>query len=200
MFEGVKNIFMVGIEGSGMRGLAYLFAKQGFDVAGEDDTAAERREIDGYTIVPQADAAAAVRAADVLVYSDAVKGDHQLRILAEEQGIKQMPYQEALGVFAKQYTTLAVTGTHGKSSTTAMLAHILVEAGYDPTVLVGASLDVFGGRNARAGKGEYFVVEADEYRRHFLALEPTHIIITSIDFDHPDYFTSLEDVEAAYSE
>ena len=200
MFEGMKNIFMVGIEGSGMRGLAYLFAKQGFDVAGEDDTAAERREIDGYTIVPQADAAAAVRAADVLVYSDAVRSDHQLRILAEEQGIKQMPYQEALGVFAKQYTTLAVTGTHGKSSTTAMLAHILVEAGYDPTVLVGASLDVFGGRNARAGKGEYFVVEADEYRRHFLALEPTHIIITSIDFDHPDYFTSLEDVELAYSE
>lgn len=191
---------MVGIEGSGMRGLAYLFAKQGFGVVGEDDTVPERREIDGYTIVPQAGTAAAVRTADILVYSDAVKDDHPLRRLAEEHGIKQIAYQEALGIFAKQYTTLAVTGTHGKSSTTAMLAHILIEAGFDPTVLVGASLDVFGGRNARAGKGKYFVAEADEYRRHFLALAPAHIIITSIDFDHPDYFTSLADVEAGYSE
>ncbi|MBI3255893.1 MAG: hypothetical protein HYZ63_02885 [Candidatus Andersenbacteria bacterium] len=200
MLNGAHTIFMLGIEGSGMRGLAFLLTQRGLTVAGSDDKVTEKRQIHGYTVVPESEAAKALGESDVLVYSDAVKSDHPLRVLAQEQGKRQLAYQEALGEFAKEFQVLAVTGTHGKSSTTAMLAHILIEAGQDTTVLVGASIPQFGGRNARAGKGKYLVVEADEYRRHFLALFPAHVIITSIDFDHPDYFSGLPDVENAYSE
>lgn len=191
---------MLGIEGSGVRGLAFLLGRRGLTVVGSDDKITESQQIDGYTVVTEADTAARLATADLLIYSDAVKSDHPLRVAAQERGKRQLPYQEALGEFAKEFRVLAVTGTHGKSSTTAMLAHIAVEAGLDPSVLVGASIPQFAGRNARAGKGAYLIVEADEYRRHFLALSPAHIIITSIDFDHPDYFSGLPDVEAAYSE
>ncbi len=200
MFDGKKNIFMVGIEGAGMRALAYLLTCKGLVVTGSDFSVAQEKTIEGYTVLPEEEAAARFEGTEVLIYSDAVPSNHPLRQLSQEKHILSLPYQEALGEFARDFEVLAVTGTHGKSSTTAMLSHILVEAGVDPTVIVGASIPAWEGRNARSGKSNYLVVEADEYRRHFLALRPKHLIITSVDFDHPDYFSSLQDVEQAYSE
>jgi UDP-N-acetylmuramate--alanine ligase len=200
MFEKGQHIFMVGIEGSGMRALAFLLTQRGVLVSGSDQSVEQKKTIGEYEVMPENDAPGAFTGSDLLIYSDAVKADHPLRELAQNTHVPQLPYQEALGEFAKDFVVLAVTGTHGKSSTTAMAAHILVEAGLDPTVVIGASIPAWGGRNARAGKGTYLLVEADEYRRHFLALHPHHVVITSVDFDHPDYFTSLEDVEKAYGE
>src|SRR3989344_6300007 len=105
----------------------------------------------------------------------------------------------AVGELAKNYRTLAVTGTHGKSSTTAFIGHILSAAGLDPTVQLGASVVTWPLGNARAGTGDYFIVEADEYRHHFLSLVPAHAIITTIDFDHPDFFKDSTAVEQAYA-
>src|SRR3989344_3894502 len=123
----VKSIFMLGIEGSGMRGLAYLLDKRGKKVRGVD------RDYD------QVKAEAGLTQSAILIYSDAVDAGHPLRQLARLKDIPELPYHEALGELAAEYTTIAVAGTHGKSSTTAMLAHIMIEENLDPTVLVGAS-------------------------------------------------------------
>lgn len=189
----MRTSLFLGIGGAGMRGLALLLESNGEVIIGFDDN---------HTLSPLslAQALEKLSTCDRVVYTDAALATHPLREAATTAGIACVPYQKALGEFSKNYTTIAVTGTHGKSSTTAFLSHICSQAGLDPNVLVGASLPAYGGKNAHAGKGKYFIVEADEYRRHFLELSPHSIIITSIDFDHPDAFTSLDDVEHAYGE
>lgn len=205
-----KRVFMLGIGGSGMRGLAKLLAGQGKKVVGSDQQyellreAADMQELEIVADATPSDSPLAggelLEKSDVLVYTDAAENAHPLRELARQKNIPELGYHEALGEFSRGFRTIAVTGTHGKSSTTAFLAYILIEAGLDPSVLIGAPVPWLGGGNSRVGKSDLFVVEADEYRRHFLTLAPEHAIITNIDFDHPDYFTSREDVEAAYKE
>lgn len=183
----------IGIGGSGMRGLAYLRQQQGETIIGYDDN-------QNNTKCSLEEAISALPTADRIIYSDAVLEDHPLRTQARKLGKRELPYQQALGEFSAGYTTVAVTGTHGKSSTTAFLAHIAIKNDIDPTVLVGANMPTLPGGHARFGTSKYLIVEADEYRRHFLELTPTHIVITSVDFDHPDAFSSLQDTEDAYSE
>lgn len=185
-------ILFLGAGGTGMQGLAYLYRESGNTVLLYDDNP----DIDGVSLPEAIDRLSNI---SLLVYTDAAPDTHPLRKAAAEKGIKQLPYHEALGKFSQNYKTIAVTGTHGKSSTTAFLAHMCVEAGIDPTVLIGAKMAGLNG-HARLGKGKYFIVEADEYRRHFLALSPSHGIITTVDFDHPDAFSSITDVEHAYSQ
>ncbi len=192
-----QSIFMLGIAGSGMRGLAWLLAESGKKISGADrtsDATLDKR----FEIATASNQATTLSKCDLLIFSDAVPVTHPLRVLADNMLIPSLPYQNALGEFASQLQTLAVTGTHGKSSTTAFLAHIMVEAKVDPTVLVGAAIKGWPGQNARLGHSQYFVVEADEYRQHFLTLQPSCVIITSIDFDHPDYFSSLQAVTKSY--
>lgn len=189
----MKTSIFLGIGGAGMKGLAYLLRERGETVIGYDNNA-------DVSEVSLEEALAALSTADALVYTDAAVGSHPLREAARTHHVSQVPYQAALGEFSQGYTTIAITGTHGKSSTTAFLAHILMEAGLDPSVLVGASMPSLKGLHAQLGKSKYFIVEADEYRKHFLELSPSHIIITTIDFDHPDAFSSLQDVEHAYEE
>lgn len=190
----MKTIFMLGIGGTGMRGLAKLLAAQGNKIIGSDqqyEIIKDWPDLKAYEFSDELKG-------DLLIHTDAAEKDHPLIQAAKKKNIPVMAYQEALGEFSKQFTTIAVTGTHGKSSTTAFLAHILIENGKDPNVLIGAPMAAWGGTGARAGKGDLFVVEADEYREHFLTLSPAHAIIVSVDFDHPDYFKSREDVQRAY--
>ncbi|OGY36599.1 MAG: hypothetical protein A3E36_03345 [Candidatus Andersenbacteria bacterium RIFCSPHIGHO2_12_FULL_45_11b] len=187
----MQPILFIGIGGSGMRGLAYLLEQQGNCIIGYDDAP-------GLTRCTLAEATDAMHTAQYVVYTDAAPKDHVLRAAARAHKIPEYGYHEALGKFSQRYATLAVTGTHGKSSTTAFLAHILISAGLDPTVLLGASMPSLAGKHAQLGKGAYFIVEADEYRNHFYELHPSEIIITSIDYDHPDAFSSLQDVEKSY--
>jgi UDP-N-acetylmuramate--alanine ligase len=192
-------IIMLGIAGTGMRGLGFILHAQGQEIIGVDDDVVDDGTLTFAKMVMASEAAGYVAKAERLIYSDAVKEDHPLRQAAVVAGILQDSYQAALGKLTAPFTLLAVTGTHGKSSTTGMLAAVLEKADFDPTALVGAPVPAWENRNALFGDSEYFVIEADEYREHFLTLQPKHIIITSIDFDHPDFFKSLADVEMAYS-
>ncbi len=196
------TIFMLGIGGAGMQAQAQLLHAHGHTIVGSDIDVTKLAALpyfSAFTILPEDQATPLLESAELLIYTDAVTLDHPLRQYAQSKKIPQLMLFEAAGVLAQNFTCIAVTGTHGKSSTTAFLSHILSNAGIDPTVQLGARVVGWPLGNARVGQGKYFVVEADEYRQHFLHFNPAHIIITSIDFDHPDFFKNIDDVKQAYA-
>jgi UDP-N-acetylmuramate--alanine ligase len=134
------------------------------------------------------------------VYTEALAIDHPERAAAQKRGIRSVSYFRALGDLSEPYNVVAVSGTHGKSSTTGLLAKVLIDAGKDPTVIVGTKLPDLDGRNWRAGKSDLFLLEACEYRRSFHALTPDTIVITTVDGDHYDYYASLDDYHRAFVE
>lgn len=176
---------------------------QGHTVTGSDRTESELLEDlrgQGITVSLVQDGTAIPEGCDLFVYTEALSQDHPERKAAAERGIRSISYFAALGELSEPFDVLAVSGTHGKSSTTGMLAKILVDAGKDPTVVVGTKLPDLGGRNWRAGKSKLFLLEACEYRRSFHALSPDTIVITTVDGDHFDYYASLDDYHRAFTE
>jgi UDP-N-acetylmuramate--alanine ligase len=135
---------------------------------------------------------------DLVIYNRAIPKDNPELLAARAQGIKTLPYAEALGEITKQYTTIAITGSHGKSTTTALAGLALVKAGYDPTVLVGTILKEFGDKNVRIGKSKYLVLEADDYGAAFLDYSPVISIVTNIDREHMDFYKTFANVENAF--
>jgi UDP-N-acetylmuramate--alanine ligase len=140
--------------------------------------------------------------AELLIYSDAVPSSNPERVRAKEMGIPEMSYFEALGVISKDARTIAVAGTHGKTTTTGMLAKILHECDKEPTVIVGSIVRDFpgrtGGSNFLLGKEDLLVVEACEYRDHLLKLHSDIFVITNIELDHTDYFPSFEALQETF--
>ncbi len=134
----------------------------------------------------------------LVVYSPAVKEDNPELKEARRIGIKCQSYPEALGDLTKKYFTIAVSGTHGKSTTTAMLALILIKAGLDPTVIVGTKLKEFGNSNFRMGKSKILVIEACEHEASFLNYSPKMIVLTNIEKEHLDYYKNLENILKAF--
>lgn len=195
-----RRIFLIGGAGTGMQGLAHILAAKGNLIAATDTNFPELTRVAATTfeIVPEEAALPLLKKSDLVIYSDAVPAAHPLRRAAQKNNHTVLGYHEAVGQLSQKYTTIAITGTHGKSSTTALLGFIAAEAGLDPTVLLGAPMPAWNGAHARAGNSSLFIVEADEYRDHFLALAPTYGVITSIDFDHPDYFDSPAAVMQSY--
>lgn len=198
---GYQRIVLLGIGGAGMRGLAIILAHQGATIWGVDREDPQLPTQARITFFKENEPGAdeSIKAADLVIHTDAVSIDHPLLAVARAAARPTMVYHEALGSISQGMRTLAVTGTHGKSSTTSMLAHIFVAEGLDPTALVGAPVPAWEGMNARVGNSKWFIVEADEYREHFLAIQAESAIITAIDYDHPDFFTSLSDVESSFS-
>ena len=193
---------MLGAGGTGMRNLAFLLREGGAPVFAADanqNAAQKIAALRGTTVIGEAEAHARIADVNLVVYSDALPQDHGLLEAARAGGKHVLSYHEMVARLAGGKKLVAVAGTHGKSSTAAMLARILIDADLDPTVLLGADVLEWQGRGARAGKGAFFVVEADEYRNHFLSYTPAHVVITSIDFDHPDYFSSLAAVRQSFS-
>lgn len=135
---------------------------------------------------------------DLIVYTIAIPDNHPELVRARELQIPCKTYPEMLGLISSNKFTIAVAGTHGKTTTTAMIAETMIEAKLDPTVIVGSLLK--SGSNFVAGHGNYFVVEACEYRRSFLNLSPKIIAITNIDNDHLDYYKDLTDIQNAFTE
>lgn len=193
---------MVGIGGIGMSALAQYYESQGIRVEGSDRESSIITELlaqKGIAVTIGQKAENVPQDAKLLIYSDAVPADNPERAQAEALGTPQTSYFEALGRAAEGKRVIAVAGTHGKTTTTAMIGKILADAGQDPTVIVGSIAADFGS-NFRAGKSDLFVVEACEYRRHFLLFKPEVLVITNVEWDHTDYFKNLGALEAAFEE
>lgn len=193
---------MIGVGGIGMSGLARLFLHEGKEVSGSDRAPSDithALEQEGVKFYPEQVAGNVTNDVDLVVYTEAMAKDHPEMAAAAALKVPMMNYFEALGLVANEYYLIAVAGTHGKTTTTAMLIDIFEEAGLDPTAIVG-SLCSKTKSNYRAGKSKYFIVEACEYKRDFLHLEPDILVLTNIEAEHLDYYKDLADVQSAFHE
>lgn len=189
MKHKVKNIHFVGVGGSGMSGIAEVLANQGFRVSGSDlaDSTTTRRLKSLGVNIMHGHASENVASADALVVSTAVKEDNPEVIAARERRVPIVPRAQMLAELMRFKQGIAVAGTHGKTTTTSLVASILGEAGLDPTFVIGGRLNS-AGANARLGTGEFLVAEADESDASFLFLSPVISIITNIDADHMETY------------
>ena len=184
-----------------MSGLAEILLMRGIAVSGSD--AAQNKKTGelaslGATISVGHDAKN-VNGADTVVYSSAIDEHNVERIAAEQRSIRIVRRADFLGEIVRDHITIAVAGTHGKTTVTSMIAAILIEAGLDPLVLVGASVKELGGKNSRAGAGKIAVIEADEYDRSFLALGGSYIaVMTSLEAEHLDTYGDVESLKDAF--
>lgn len=189
---------MVGIGGIGMSALAQLLAHEGKKVSGtdrEDSPVVEMLTKQGIEIT--IDIGGMPEGTELLIYSDAVPASNAVRQQAKENNIPQLSYFEALGEASRGKRTIAIAGTHGKTTTTGMLAKILSDAGKKPTAIVGSIVRDFGS-NFLAGKDDLFVVEACEYRDHVLKLDPEILVVTNLELDHTDYFPDLAALQETF--
>jgi len=197
------KIYCSGIGGIGLSAYASLQNAEGNEVLGSDRTETDlTRELEksGIKVFYDQDGSHVPKDCDLFVYSEAIPVDAPERMNAQEYGIAQKTYFEALGEYSKDKFVVAVCGTHGKSSTTAMAAKVLVDTGKDPTIVVGTTLPDLDGKNWRKGSGDIFLMEACEYRRSFLHLSPNIILMTNADGDHLDAFKGVEDYQDAFVE
>ena len=198
----IKRAHFVGIGGIGVSAIARMMLAEGKIVSGSDtsDSAIidELRKL-GAKIFIGHSADNVADDVDLIVYTPAAAADNPELKRAAKMGISALSYPEMLGIISKNKYTIAISGAHGKTTTTAMIAKILIDAGKDPTVIVGSLLKDQGS-NFVAGKSEYFVVEACEYKKSFLNLNPKIIVITNIDNDHLDYYGDLENIKKAFGE
>lgn len=198
-----KHIHCIGIGGIGISALARLLVHNGKTVSGTNDNESKETLDDlrakGVVVTVSLDPKD-LPVADLYIYSDAWKTfAPEVLEEAKKRDVPVLSYFEALGIVANAYYLIAVSGTHGKTTTSAMITDVL-EAGYlDPTAIVG-SLRTKTKSNFRAGKGKYFVAEACEYMRHFLNFSPHILVITNIDTDHLDYYKDLADIQSAFRE
>src|SRR5262249_37704303 len=199
MFKRINHVHFVGIGGIGMSGIAEVLLNLGYKVTGSDirsTTITDRLEQLGATIYPR-HAAENVKSAHVVVISSAVRTDNPEITEAHRRKIPVIARAEMLAELARLKYAITVAGTHGKTTTTSMIATVLDRAGYDPTVVVGGRLNTIGS-NARLGKGDFIVLEADESDRSFLLLSPTIAVVTNIEADHLDHYRDLEDIQTAF--
>ncbi len=195
------RIHLIGIGGIGVSALAQYYLSKGHEVSGSDLVASEITDFvarKGIKVFIGNSAENIKQDLDLVVYSPAIKKDNPELLQATGYKLKTKSYPEALGDLTKEYYTIAVAGAHGKSTTTAMIGLILVEAGLDPTVIVGTKLKEFGGSNFRSGKGKFLVIEACEYDSSFLYYSPKIEVITNIDKEHLDYFKTFANVKKAF--
>jgi len=194
-----RRIHFVGIGGIGMSGIAELLANLGYEVSGSDakrSALTARLESLGVT-VQVGHRAGHVGAADVVVYSSAVRPDNPELVEARSRQVPVIPRAEMLAELMRLRFGIAVAGAHGKTSTTSMIAFVLEKAGLDPTAVIGGRLSAFGS-NARLGRGECMVVEADESDRSFLKLSPSIAVMTNIDREHMEAYGSFAELQQAF--
>jgi UDP-N-acetylmuramate--alanine ligase len=202
MFFKPQPVHFVGIGGIGMSGLAELLLELGYRVSGSDlklSPATSRLAGRGATIFEGHDAGH-VGDAKAVVVSSAVRPDNPEVMEARCIGIPVIPRGELLAELMRQKYGIAVAGSHGKTTTTSMVAAVLSHAGLDPTIVVGGRVGMMGGANARLGKSDYLVVESDESDGSFLKLAPIVAIVTNIDREHLDHYSGLAEIRGAFAE
>ncbi len=199
MMRKTRQIHFVGIGGIGMSGIAEVLLNLGYAVSGSDLALSEmtRRLQDGGATIFQGHDAAHVAGADVVVTSSAVKPDNAEVLIARERRIPVIPRAEMLAELMRMKYGVAVAGTHGKTTTTSLIATILAQGGLDPTVVIGGRLNSLGG-NAQLGQGDYLVAEADESDGSFLLLSPTIGVVTTVDAEHLDFYRDLSAIQDAF--
>jgi UDP-N-acetylmuramate--alanine ligase len=200
--ERIKHFHLVGIGGIGMSGIAHILLDMGYKVSGSDLS-----ENANVKLLRQRGAKIFIGHSEenlpeetqVVVYSSAVNPERNPETLkAKKLGIPVIPRGEMLAELARVRETVAVSGSHGKTTTTSMLAYIFYTAGLDPTVLIGGKLHLFEGKNARLGRGEILITEADESDGSFLKLSPTVSVVTNIDKEHLDHYRSFEEIKKSF--
>ncbi len=196
------KIHFIGIGGIGVSSLARYFLLKGNRVSGSDLTESElTRSLkdEGIKVAIGKHCAKNIeQGTDLVIHTPAVRFDNPEIRKAKREGIGIMSYPEALGKLTAEYYTIAVSGSHGKSTTTSMLALVMIEARMDPTVIIGTKLKEFGCSNFRMGKSKYLLIEADEYKESFLNYHPKMILLTNIDNDHLDYYGTMERIKDAF--
>ena len=196
----IRKVHLVGIGGIGMSSIAEVLINRGYEVTGSDlekTEVTERLASLGATI-HEGHAAEQVGNADVVVYSSAVKPKQNPETQeAAHRRIPVIPRGEILGELMRMKFGVGVAGTHGKTTTTSMAGMIVTEGGFDPTIIVGGKVTVFGS-NAVVGEGDIIIIEADEYDRAFLRLTPSLVVITNIEEDHLDVYEDLEEIQDAF--
>ena len=201
MYKKYQQIHFVGIGGAGMSGIAEVLLNLGYRVTGSDTRRGEnveRLERLGAKILI-GHQPAHVEGAHVVVYSSAVARDNVEVQVARQRGIPVIPRAEMLAELMRMKYGIAIAGTHGKTTTTSIVAAVLGAAGFDPTVVVGGRVHGLGA-NARLGQGEFLVAEADESDGSFLKLSPTIAIVTTVDAEHLDHYADLDAIRAAFLE
>ncbi|MDO8564389.1 MAG: UDP-N-acetylmuramate--L-alanine ligase [bacterium] len=203
-FKKIKSVHFIGIGGIGVSAIARYFLAQGTRVSGTDRASSEITEAlqkEGVAISIDEEFVRNIPTdSELIIYSAALEvAEPEFMKEMKKLSVPALSYSEALGEISKSKRTIAISGTHGKTTTTAMIASVLIDAGLEPTVIVGSVL-VREESNFVGGKGEWLVVEADEYRRSFLSLSPEVLVITNIDRDHLDYFKDIDDIRSAYAE
>lgn len=200
--NNIKTVHFIGLGGIGASAIARMFNLEGKTVSGSDQNSSvvtEELSKLGVKVFIGHNSSQVPQGADLVVYSIAVPPSNPEFAKAEELGLTLMSYPEILGLVSETKKTIAVAGTHGKTTTTAMLAKIFIETGSDPTVVVGSFLKDYNS-NFIAGQGDWLIAEACEYRRSFLNLSPYILVITNIEADHLDYYQDLTDIQNAFSE
>ena len=202
MRHKVKSIHFIGIGGSGMSGIAEVLINLNYAVSGSDlahNAAVTRLQSLGAKVMI-GHSAGNIAAADVVVVSSAVKADNPEVIAARAQKIPVVPRAIMLAELMRFKQGIAIAGTHGKTTTTSLVAHVLAEGGMDPTIVIGGRLNSLG-TNAKLGKGEFLVAEADESDASFLYLQPVMAVVTNIDHDHMEtYEHDFEKLKSAFVE
>lgn len=194
------HVHLIGIGGIGLSALAQYYKAQDYEVSGSDAAQSETTDFLqtlGINVVIGHEAKN-VEGANEVIHSAAVKAGNPEYDEAKKLGIKTKLYAEALGEITRQYKLIAITGSHGKSTTTAMVAKVLIDAGLDPTVVIGTKMRELNNNNFRAGKSDWFVLEADDYNRHFHAYHPHMAAITNVDREHLDIYGDLAGVTEAF--
>jgi UDP-N-acetylmuramate--alanine ligase len=197
----IKRLHFIGIGGIGMSGIAEILLEDGYEVSGSDvqdgPILAQLRGLGARVAIGHR--ASNVQGAQVVVFSTAVEQDNPEIAAARQAGVPIVHRADMLNELMRRKTTVTITGTHGKTTTTAMISLLLQGAGLDPTMIIGARLKAIGS-NARAGKGEYLVAEADESDRSFLKYRPIYTVVTNVDRDHLDTYTNLAEIQRAFLE
>lgn len=199
----VKNIHIIGIGGIGISALAAILQYRRNNISGSDqESSATTEDLKKAGMrISCGHSAENVRSnTDLVIYSLAIPKSNPELKEARRRKIPTLSYPEAVGMLTKDYFTIAICGTHGKSTITAMIAKLLIENNFDPTVIVGTKMKELGGRNFRVGKSKILVLEACEYKRAFLNYSPHVIVLHTLDPDHLDYYRDFDDYISAFRE
>jgi UDP-N-acetylmuramate--alanine ligase len=199
----MKKIYIVGIGGAGTSALALIYKKRGFDVVGSDegdDFYVSNFEQEGIDVYHTFNALHITQDIDLVIYTTALSIEKNVELQkAKALSLKIQSYPEAVGELTQEYKTIAVCGTHGKTTTAALLAHAFVDIDKDPIALVGSKISNWNS-GAYVGTGKYFILESDEYQNKLAFYKPYSIILTSLDYDHPDFFHTFEDYKKVFSD